>query len=1149
LTYTRVLFDRLPDALKAADEAGGVISHITRSIQPQLDIVVDRIETEEYIYDVDLCPPDMLDWLGQLVGLATVEGKYLGLGLNPLWPAKRKREVIARAWVYWQISGTNMGIREGLALWLDWAGARDPDRLEILMPLEDLQQNGFDGWWGWKTGYGWNLLKKFSELRKFGNGNDFSRWSLPAAIYTPLLAATPTPAKAFAGMEPSIGSALGLSRPWMHCYLKLAEWNEVVTNIRELNPEIWAAEVEPVVFAWLDFIGELVDPLMPLALRKISIPAYDLEICEPVEAGFTAGAVGDFTESAASGGDSSASVSYICRAATTLFELRPTLKLAASPKNWRMFVSTAKGTYEIAPLVMFFINNIGERSATFDLANFNRVYLEFLFAPIGADAISKIEIYLEQIKALSWDFAVPAQIRPSVYSGFKAAFQLGDGAQLPTVGVVLQSLPTVGVTLVEPPTASVFSFIPATDGTVHELLEGSPDIPFKVAYFYISLAGGTNRINPISVSFSIGGNAEYGTDWHMYPQPPDYSNSLLATPYTEVSLRPDQSSFEIAINITTDALIESDEFIELTLIPNPDIILDLNNSTASITILDDDTLPDLLSISAGFGGFESSSRTPARITVTGNNIFAGRLNVSTIPAKYRHDILNTADYALEPGEPSAGGFYNGSTVWWHWTAPSDMLVAMDLYGSGRSTIIGGFIDQITISTTLAVYTGSTLATLVPIATGYDYSSDLRSYLWFQAVAGTNYKIQAGTAGQTIGSIFLNVRTDISTFTISRDPTRTQALLRAANANFIMDGAATRDRDYILFDDQTKAEITSNSLNINQGTTSGRIIVQFKEDAAVEPGELVRMTLVPSPLCEIESGFGVAGIVIDDNSPLVSQVDLISIANLDTHQVQGRGRNVGISNPQLVDTNRLFANSYSIPSVPADYSHTINPSLFSPNLEPGEPTLSGYSLKSTAWWSWTATFTGHVSIGTYGSSVPWANYGSPVHVSVYTGNSLSGLVKVSAQVLNSGDGSDFFFFATVGTTYRIQVGTLELTAAGTLQIHISRDIGRLRIQRNPLRTSALAQNLVVKSRFSSSLAIGDDYVFCLYNASGQYDYPRDIYSVLCAAGSPHTEILVKYIGLGNLTASATVTVNLYEDREYQIDPSGISATVAFGPGAQ
>jgi hypothetical protein len=113
-------------------------------------------------------------------------------------------------------------------------------------------------------------------------------------------------------------------------------------------------------------------------------------------------------------------------------------------------------------------------------------------------------------------------------------------------------------------------------------------------------------------------------------------------------------------------------------------------------------------------------------------------------------VRGTSTYASkEPGEPNHAGNPGGRSLWWSWTAPTS--------GSGTVTINTG---GSTFNTLLAVYTGTAVNALTPIASNNDYSADGGSSIWskvaFPAVPGTTYQIAVDGYNGASGSVVLNL---------------------------------------------------------------------------------------------------------------------------------------------------------------------------------------------------------------------------------------------------------------------------------------------------------------------------------------------------------------------------------------------------------
>jgi uncharacterized repeat protein (TIGR01451 family) len=120
-----------------------------------------------------------------------------------------------------------------------------------------------------------------------------------------------------------------------------------------------------------------------------------------------------------------------------------------------------------------------------------------------------------------------------------------------------------------------------------------------------------------------------------------------------------------------------------------------------------------------------------------NDLFANRSSITgTSGSASGTSLLATK----ETGEPNHVGNSGGSSIWWKWTAPSAGQVSLD-------TKVSGF------DTALAVYTGSSVSALVPIAS--NYTAGGMSNLLFEAKAGTEYEIAVDGANGAAGSAILN----------------------------------------------------------------------------------------------------------------------------------------------------------------------------------------------------------------------------------------------------------------------------------------------------------------------------------------------------------------------------------------------------------
>jgi subtilisin family serine protease len=104
----------------------------------------------------------------------------------------------------------------------------------------------------------------------------------------------------------------------------------------------------------------------------------------------------------------------------------------------------------------------------------------------------------------------------------------------------------------------------------------------------------------------------------------------------------------------------------------------------------------------------------------------------------------------EAGEP--GPFSVDNSVWWRWTAPATGTVTI----STEDDVVPP-THATTFDTTLAVYTGNTLGSLVPVALDDDSGTGLRSLVVFPVQGGTTYRIKVDGFAATNGLLNLHLQ--------------------------------------------------------------------------------------------------------------------------------------------------------------------------------------------------------------------------------------------------------------------------------------------------------------------------------------------------------------------------------------------------------
>jgi hypothetical protein len=123
-----------------------------------------------------------------------------------------------------------------------------------------------------------------------------------------------------------------------------------------------------------------------------------------------------------------------------------------------------------------------------------------------------------------------------------------------------------------------------------------------------------------------------------------------------------------------------------------------------------------------------------------NDAFEGRLQIFGNRTSRIGSNLNATK---EPGEPYHAGTPGGASIWWEWTASSSGTVCLNTLGSEFDTL-------------LAIYAGSTISNLVPIAANDDDMGTLASFVTFDAVQGATYQIAIDGFNAQSGSVYLSV---------------------------------------------------------------------------------------------------------------------------------------------------------------------------------------------------------------------------------------------------------------------------------------------------------------------------------------------------------------------------------------------------------
>jgi TIR domain len=318
----------------------------------------------------------------------------------------------------------------------------------------------------------------------------------------------------------------------------------------------------------------------------------------------------------------------------------------------------------------------------------------------------------------------------------------------------------------------------------------------------------------------------------------------------------------------------------------------------------------------------------------------------------------------EPGEPAHAGNDGGKSVWYRWTAPADGTVTIDTAGSDFDTL-------------LAVYRGSSVAGLEPIAANDDAPGSVQSRLRFPIRQGLEYRIAVDGYGGATGTIKLNWEVDPplpnDDFSAAEEIVGASGTIRGVNTGATKEpgepahagndggtsvwyrwtapasGSATIDTFGSDFD---------TLLAVYRGSSRGALEPIAANDDA--PG--TRQSQVRLP---ITHGLEYM-IAVDGYAGAMGAITL-------NWQV----------NPPLPNDDFAGAEEITGPS------GTIRGDNIGATKEPGEPDHAGNVGGASVWYRWTAPAGGSVTFDTFGS-------GFDTLLAVYRGSSLEALEEVAAN---------------------------------------------------------------------------------------------------------------------------------------------------------
>jgi hypothetical protein len=296
------------------------------------------------------------------------------------------------------------------------------------------------------------------------------------------------------------------------------------------------------------------------------------------------------------------------------------------------------------------------------------------------------------------------------------------------------------------------------------------------------------------------------------------------------------------------------------------------------------------------------------------------------------DVLsdNTINATKEVGEPNHAGVAGGKSAWWRFTAPADGVLHLSTTNS-------------TFDTVLAVYTGSSLASLTPVASNDDAFPGAPggfSELFLPVHANVTYQIAVDGYGGTGGAMFLTY--DFSRGTLFQVTTSTTGVGTVSpSSTFVQsNGVATLTAvagpNYTF--DSWSGAVTSiaNPLSV---TVRGNM-------------NLVANFIYSPPTDGFESGgFNTLGWKSAGVTPWIVQTNVVNTGSL-------AARSGAINNNQ--------------------YSSLI----ITTNFGPGQGSFA-YRVSSEANWAALNFYVDGVLLQSWSGEVAWANYAFPLTTGTHT----------------------------------------------------------------------------------------------------------------------------------------------------------------------
>ncbi len=469
-------------------------------------------------------------------------------------------------------------------------------------------------------------------------------------------------------------------------------------------------------------------------------------------------------------------------------------------------------------------------------------------------------------------------------------------------------------------------------------------------------------------------------------------------------------------------------------------------------------------------------------------------NATVLTGSSAQSVGSNVTANRQSGEPRHLNQISGRSIWWSWTAPFAGRLMVNTNGSQ-------------FDTTLAVYTGGSLAALTLVGSNDNGGNATNSALSLAVRAGVTYMIAVEGANNTAGVAVLNLR----------------LVVPPANDNL---ASAQRILGISPRVTGTNVGASKESGEPNHAAVPGGSSVWYRWQApqtgrvriSTEGSQFDTIIAVYTP----NSSNLLVGIAANDNENFLTATSATSFtatANVSYWiAVEGYAGAEGKLTLSLDYLTPPQNDRFSSPLTLSGTNIQTSANNTGAIKEPGEPNHAGYVGGCSIWWQWTAPADARVTLSTAGSRIDTL-------LAVYTGSAINALTLVAQNDEDAtGTGtSSLTFMAIAGTSYRIAVDGYA-GGSGSIALRLSAVV----LSAPVITQQPTSQTVIEGQAMSFTVAAGGtapllyQWQFNGTPISGATDATLTLAKVSASSAGAYAVVVTN--GVGNVTSrTATLTV--------------------------